>query len=119
MNAIEGGATDPRASRIVAIAQVLGVSTDALLLGTAATAKRTARREGALMPDDHEERLRQQEHFQDALAALVAAAQWTPVPLTDDTGQVRQALYHTPGYARAARAVACALLSPQYRRAGL
>jgi transcriptional regulator with XRE-family HTH domain len=40
MNAIEGGATDPRASRIVAIAQVLGVSTDALLLGTAATGKR-------------------------------------------------------------------------------
>jgi transcriptional regulator with XRE-family HTH domain len=39
MNAIEGGATDPRASRIVAIAQVLGVSTDALLLGTPATAK--------------------------------------------------------------------------------
>ena len=34
MNAIEGGATDPRASRIVAIAQVLGVSTDTLLLGT-------------------------------------------------------------------------------------
>jgi transcriptional regulator with XRE-family HTH domain len=33
MNAIEGGATDPRASRIVAIAQVLGVSTDTLLLG--------------------------------------------------------------------------------------
>ena len=30
MNAIEGGATDPRASRIVAIAQVLGVSTDTL-----------------------------------------------------------------------------------------
>ena len=40
MNAIEGGATDPRASRIVAIAQVLGVSTDALLLGTAPTGKR-------------------------------------------------------------------------------
>lgn len=40
MNAIEGGATDPRASRIVAIAQVLGVSTDALLLGTAAIGKR-------------------------------------------------------------------------------
>ena len=40
MNAIEGGATDPRASRIVAIAQVLGVSTDTLLLGTTATVKR-------------------------------------------------------------------------------
>jgi transcriptional regulator with XRE-family HTH domain len=40
MNAIEGGATDPRASRIVAIAQVLGVSTDALLLGTPAIGKR-------------------------------------------------------------------------------
>jgi transcriptional regulator with XRE-family HTH domain len=40
MNAIEGGATDPRASRIVAIAQVLGVSTDALLLGTSAPGKR-------------------------------------------------------------------------------
>jgi transcriptional regulator with XRE-family HTH domain len=40
MNAIEGGTTDPRASRIVAIAQELGVSTDALLLGTPATAQR-------------------------------------------------------------------------------
>jgi transcriptional regulator with XRE-family HTH domain len=40
MNAIEGGATDPRASRIVAIAQVLGVSTDALLLGTPAPVTR-------------------------------------------------------------------------------
>jgi transcriptional regulator with XRE-family HTH domain len=40
MNAIEGGATDPRASRIVAIAQVLGVSTDTLLLGTSATGTR-------------------------------------------------------------------------------
>jgi transcriptional regulator with XRE-family HTH domain len=39
MNAIEGGATDPRASRIVAIAQVLGVSTDMLLLGKPATGK--------------------------------------------------------------------------------
>jgi HTH-type transcriptional regulator, cell division transcriptional repressor len=36
MNAIEGGHTDPCASRIVAIARVLGVSTDALLLGTPA-----------------------------------------------------------------------------------
>jgi transcriptional regulator with XRE-family HTH domain len=43
MNAIEGGATDPRASRIVAIAQVLGVSTDALLLGRPATGKRAPR----------------------------------------------------------------------------
>ena len=41
MNAIEGGHTDPRASRIVAIARELGVSTDALLLGTSATSKRT------------------------------------------------------------------------------
>ena len=40
MNAIEGGATDPRASRIVAIARELGVSTDALLLGKAATGAR-------------------------------------------------------------------------------
>jgi transcriptional regulator with XRE-family HTH domain len=40
MNAIEGGYTDPRASRIVAIARELGVSTDALLLGTAAPDKR-------------------------------------------------------------------------------
>jgi transcriptional regulator with XRE-family HTH domain len=40
MNAIEGGATDPRASRIVAIAQELGISTDALLLGTAARGTR-------------------------------------------------------------------------------
>ena len=40
MNAIEGGHTDPRASRIVAIARELGVSTDALFLGTAATGKR-------------------------------------------------------------------------------
>lgn len=39
MNAIEGEATDPRASRIVAIARELGVSTDALLLGTSATGK--------------------------------------------------------------------------------
>ena len=37
MNAIEAGHTDPRASRIVAIAQVLGVNTDTLLLGTVAT----------------------------------------------------------------------------------
>jgi transcriptional regulator with XRE-family HTH domain len=40
MNAIEGGHTDPRASRIVAIAQELGVSTDMLLLGTPVTGKR-------------------------------------------------------------------------------
>jgi len=40
MNAIERGHTDPRASRIVAIARELGVSTDALLLGPAATTKR-------------------------------------------------------------------------------
>ena len=40
MHAIEGGHTDPRASRIVAIARELGVSTDALLLGTSATEKR-------------------------------------------------------------------------------
>jgi transcriptional regulator with XRE-family HTH domain len=40
MNAIEAGATDPRASRIVAIAQELGVSTDALLLGKPAIVKR-------------------------------------------------------------------------------
>ena len=40
MHAIEGGHTDPRASRIVAIARELGVSTDALLLGTSATGKR-------------------------------------------------------------------------------
>jgi transcriptional regulator with XRE-family HTH domain len=33
MNQIELGAIDPRASRITAIAQVLGVSTDSLLLG--------------------------------------------------------------------------------------
>jgi transcriptional regulator with XRE-family HTH domain len=43
MNAIEAGDTDPRASRIVAIAQVLGVSTDTLLLDlhTPGTRKRT------------------------------------------------------------------------------
>lgn len=40
MNAIEGGHTDPRASRIVAIAQELGVSTDTLLRDTPVTAKR-------------------------------------------------------------------------------
>jgi len=40
MNAIEAGDTDPRASRIVAIAQELGVSTDALLLGKPATVQR-------------------------------------------------------------------------------
>ena len=34
------------------------------------------------MADDaHEDRVRQHEHFQDALAALVAAVQWTTVPL--------------------------------------
>jgi transcriptional regulator with XRE-family HTH domain len=43
MNAIEGGATDPRASRLVAIAQVLGVSTDTLLLGKPATGTRQHR----------------------------------------------------------------------------
>jgi HTH-type transcriptional regulator, cell division transcriptional repressor len=31
MNTIEGGQSDPRVSRIVAIARVLGVSTDTLL----------------------------------------------------------------------------------------
>ena len=40
MNAIEGGHTDPRASRIVAIARKLGVSTDTLLLDTPVTGKR-------------------------------------------------------------------------------
>jgi transcriptional regulator with XRE-family HTH domain len=40
MNNIETGDADPRASRIVAIAQVLGVSTDALLLDTPVTASR-------------------------------------------------------------------------------
>ena len=40
MNSIEAGDADPRASRIVAIAQVLGVSTDALLLGPTAPANR-------------------------------------------------------------------------------
>jgi len=49
MNAIEAGATDPRASRIVAIARELGVSTDTLLLGTAATDK-MAPRPPALRP---------------------------------------------------------------------
>src|SRR5215831_3471561 len=39
------------------------------------------------MPDDQGEHLHQLEHFQDALAALVAAVHWTPVPLTDDAGQ--------------------------------
>ena len=38
MNSIEGGDADPRASRIVAIAQALGVSTDALLLDKPAPA---------------------------------------------------------------------------------
>ena len=38
MNSIEAGDADPRASRIVAIAQVLGVSTDALLLDKPAPA---------------------------------------------------------------------------------
>jgi transcriptional regulator with XRE-family HTH domain len=40
MNAIEAGTTDPRASRIVAIAQELGVSTDVLLLSQPAIVKR-------------------------------------------------------------------------------
>ena len=39
MNSIEAGDADPRASRIVAIAQVLGVSTDVLLLDKPATAR--------------------------------------------------------------------------------
>ena len=39
------------------------------------------------MPDDHSERVHQHEHFHDALAALVAAVHWTPVPLADDAGQ--------------------------------
>jgi transcriptional regulator with XRE-family HTH domain len=40
MNSIEAGDADPRASRIVAIAQELGVSTDALLLGPPTTGSR-------------------------------------------------------------------------------
>ena len=40
MNSIEAGDADPRASRIVAIAQELGVSTDALLLDKQATGSR-------------------------------------------------------------------------------
>jgi transcriptional regulator with XRE-family HTH domain len=40
MNSIETGDADPRASRIVAIAQELGVSTDALLLDKQATRSR-------------------------------------------------------------------------------
>ena len=40
MNSIEAGDADPRASRIVAIAQVLGVSTDVLLLEQSATGSR-------------------------------------------------------------------------------
>ena len=40
MNSIETGGADPRASRIVAIAQVLGISTDALLLGKPPIVKR-------------------------------------------------------------------------------
>jgi transcriptional regulator with XRE-family HTH domain len=40
MNSIETGDADPRASRIVAIAQELGVSTDALLLDKQATGSR-------------------------------------------------------------------------------
>src|SRR4030095_15600425 len=39
MHAIEAGDTDPRALRIVAIAQERGLSTDALLLGTSALGK--------------------------------------------------------------------------------
>ena len=39
MNSIETGDADPRASRIVAIAQELGVSTDTLLLDTPAPVK--------------------------------------------------------------------------------
>jgi transcriptional regulator with XRE-family HTH domain len=40
MHAIEAGDMDPRASRLVAIAPELGVSTDALLLGKPAHVKR-------------------------------------------------------------------------------
>ena len=39
------------------------------------------------MADDHEDGVRQHAHFQDALAALVAAVPWTPVPLADGAGQ--------------------------------
>jgi hypothetical protein len=39
------------------------------------------------MADDHEDRLRQHNPFEDALVALVATVQWTPVPLADDAGQ--------------------------------
>jgi hypothetical protein len=59
------------------------------------------------MADDHEDRFRQYEHFQDALAALVAAVQWTPVPLADDAGQdptqpyaTHQGVLELPGLGR-------------------
>ena len=65
------------------------------------------------MPDDHSERLYQYEHFHDALAALVAAVQWTPVPLADDAGQdptqpyaTHQGMLELPGLGR----VPCYLL---------
>ncbi len=39
------------------------------------------------MTDDHEDGLRQYEQLHTALTALLAAVEWTPVPLADDTGQ--------------------------------
>ncbi len=66
------------------------------------------------MADDPDARFRQYEHFQDALAALVAAVQWTPVPLTDDAGQdptqpyaTHQSVLALPGLGR----VPCYLLN--------
>lgn len=48
MNTIEGGQSDPRVSRIVAIARVLGVSTDTLLdIQEKPTAKRQRTRTAA------------------------------------------------------------------------
>jgi hypothetical protein len=66
------------------------------------------------MPDDHSDRVHQYEHFQAALAALVAAVQWTPVPLVDDAGQdptqpyaTHEGILELPGLGR----VPCYLLN--------
>ena len=70
------------------------------------------------MPDDHSERVHQYEHFQAALAALVTAVQWTPVPLVDDAGQdptqpyaTHEGILELPGLGR----VPCYRLRSIYR----
>ena len=63
------------------------------------------------MADDHDDH---DDHLQNTLAALVAAVQWTPVPLADDAGQnptqpyaTHQGVLELPGLGR----VPCYLLN--------